>query len=191
MPEYYDEEGQELFTSMEGAPLREPEIIAKQLILQLDNFPIYLLAAANTMVGEIVSNAFDVIAPPARVSVFWIHELQRIEAVLQNMLSNNQSAISHNLVVAMKSPIKNFDDFATFRQTISIAYSLWERANGMQYAQQTADWTSKMVESHLVQPSLSLSPQPRHFSTQPPLTCLIRPADAWLGIVPSQSSAAG
>ena len=79
MPEYYDEQGQELFISMEGAPLREPEIIAKQIILQLNNFPIYLLAASNTMIGKIVSNAFDVIAPPARVSVFWanfwLHEL--------------------------------------------------------------------------------------------------------------------
>ena len=98
------------------------------------------------MVGQIVSNAFDVIAPPARVAVYYVHELQRTEAVLQNMLSNNQSAIGHNLVVAMKSPIKNFDDFATFRQKISIAYSIWERANGMQYDQQTADWTSKLVE---------------------------------------------
>ena len=45
---------------MEGAPLQEPEIIAKQIILQLNNFPIYLLAASNKMIGKIVSNAFDV-----------------------------------------------------------------------------------------------------------------------------------
>ena len=49
----------------------------------------------------------------------------------------------------MKSPINNFDDFATFRQKISIAYSMWERANGMKYDQQTADWTSKLVEYQL------------------------------------------
>ena len=73
MPAHYDEQGQELFISMEGAPLREPEIIAKQIILHLNNFPIYLLAASNTMIGKIVSNAFDVIAPPARVLVFWLH----------------------------------------------------------------------------------------------------------------------
>ena len=35
MPEDYDEQGQGLFISMEGAPLREPEITAKQRILQL------------------------------------------------------------------------------------------------------------------------------------------------------------
>ena len=35
MPEHYDEQGQKLFISMEGAPLREPEIIAKQIILQV------------------------------------------------------------------------------------------------------------------------------------------------------------
>ena len=60
MPEYYDEQGQELFISLVGAPLREQEIIAKQIILQLNNFPIYLLpvAARNTKIGKIVSNAF-------------------------------------------------------------------------------------------------------------------------------------
>ena len=96
MPEYYEEQGQELFISMEGAPIREPEIIAKQIILQLNNFPIYLLAASNTMIGKIVSNAFDVIAQPARASVFWIHELQQTEAVFQNLLSNNQQSVRQN-----------------------------------------------------------------------------------------------
>ena len=146
MPEYYDEQGQELFISMEGAPIREPAIIAKQLTLQLNNFPIYLLAAANTMIGNIVTDAFDIIAPPARVSVFFLHELQRTEAVLQNMLCNNRSAVEHNLLVAMNSPITTFDDFVTFRHKTSIAYSIWERAFGMQYDQQTADWTAKLVE---------------------------------------------
>ena len=135
----YDDEGQELFISMEGVPLREPEITAKQIITQLKNFSIYLLGASNTMIGKIVSNAFDVIAPPARVSVFWIHELQRTEAVFQNMLSTNRHAVGHNLVSAMKRQLTNFDDFATFRQSTSIAYSLWELANGMQYDQQTGD----------------------------------------------------
>ena len=94
---------------MEGALLREPEIIAKQIILQLNNFPMYLLAASNTMIGKIVSNAFDVIAPPARVSVFWLHELQRTELVLQNMLSTNRHVVGHNLVLAMKRQLTNFD----------------------------------------------------------------------------------
>ena len=37
MPEHYDEQEQELFISMEGAPLREPEIVAKQIILGLSS----------------------------------------------------------------------------------------------------------------------------------------------------------
>ena len=49
----------------------------------------------------------------------------------------------------MKRPIKNFDDFATFWQTTSIAYSIWGRAYGMQYGQQTAVWTSQLVEYQL------------------------------------------
>ena len=145
MPEHYDEQGQERFISMEGAPLREPEIIAKQIILQLNNFPIYLLAS-NTMIGKRVSNAFDVIAPLARVSVFWIRELQRTEAVFQNMLSTNRHAVGHNLVLAMKRQLTNFVYSATFRQSTLIAYSLWERADGMQYDQQTAEWASQLVE---------------------------------------------
>ena len=50
VPEYYAEQGQKLFVRMEGAPLREPEIIAKQIILQLNNFPIYFLGASSTTV---------------------------------------------------------------------------------------------------------------------------------------------
>ena len=146
MPEYYDEQGQELYISMEGAPLREPENIAKQLILQLNNFPIYLLAAANAMIGKIVTNAFEIIAPPARVSVFFLHELQRTEAVFQNMLCNNRSAVKHNLLVAMNSKIMSYDDYATFRQNTSIAYSLLERANGMRFDQQAFEWTASLVE---------------------------------------------
>ena len=83
MPEYYDEEGQELFISMEGIPLRDPEIIAKQIITQLKNFPFYLLDPSNTMIGKIVSNAFEGMAPPRRATLSWVHWLQRNEAVLQ------------------------------------------------------------------------------------------------------------
>ena len=134
---------------MEGVPLREPEITAKQIIIQLNHFPIYLLGASNMMIKKIVSNAFDVIAPLARVSVFWLHELQRTEAVFQNMLFTNLHAVGHNLVLAMKRQPTNFDYFVTFRQSTSIAYSLWERFNGMQYDQQTAELTSELVEYQL------------------------------------------
>ena len=108
IPEHRDNEGQELYISMEGVPLREPEITVKQIILQLHKFPIYSLGASNTMIGKTVSNAFDVIAPPARVSVFWLHELQRTEAVFQNMLSTNRHAVGHILVLALKRQLTNF-----------------------------------------------------------------------------------
>ena len=65
------------------------------------------------------------------------------------MLSTSRHAVRHNLVLAMKHHITNFDDFATFLQTTSIAYSLWEWAYGMQYDQQTAEWTSQLVEYQL------------------------------------------
>ena len=141
--------GRNYLSALEGVPLREPEIIAKQIITQLNNFPFYLLGASNTMIGKIVSNAFDVIDPPARVSVFWIHELQRTQAVFQDMLSTNRHAVGHNLVLAMKRRLTKFDDFASFRQSTSIAYSLFERAFEMQYDQQTAEWTTKLIEYQL------------------------------------------
>ena len=71
---------------------------------------------------------------------------ERTEAVFQNILSTNRHAGGHNLVLAMKRQLTNFDDFATFWQTTSKTYSLWERAYGMQYDQQTAEWTSQLVE---------------------------------------------
>ena len=65
------------------------------------------------------------------------------------MLSTNRHAVRHNLVLAMKRQLTNFDEFATFWQTTSIAYSLWERAYGMQYDQQTAEWTTQLVEHQM------------------------------------------
>ena len=44
---------------MEGVPLREPEVIAKKIMLHLKKFPFYLLDPSNTMIGKIVSNAFE------------------------------------------------------------------------------------------------------------------------------------
>ena len=77
MTDLHDSEGKELYISMEGIPLREPEVTAKQIIRQLKNSPIYLLGASNTMIGNIVSNEFEVIVPPGQVTLFWVHELQR------------------------------------------------------------------------------------------------------------------
>ena len=91
------------------------------------------------MIGKIVSNAFEVIAPPGSITLFWVHELQRSEAVLQNMLVTNRGAVAYNLAAAMKHPLTDFDIFATFQQSTSNAYSLWERAFGMQHDQQTAE----------------------------------------------------
>ena len=73
-----------------------------------ENYLIYLLGDSNTMIGKIVSNAFEVIAPPGRVTLFWVHELQRSEAVLQNMLVTNRGAVASNLMTAMKHKLIDF-----------------------------------------------------------------------------------
>ena len=65
------------------------------------------------------------------------------------MLVTNRGAVAYNLVAAMKHPLTDFDNFAIFQQSTAIAYSLWERAFGMQHAQQTAEWTTQLIEYQL------------------------------------------
>ena len=50
---------------------------------------------------------------------------------------------------AMKRPLKDFDNFATFRQSTAIAYSLWERAFEALFDQQTAEWVTQLIEYQL------------------------------------------
>ena len=108
MQDYRDNEGQELYISMEGVSLREPVVIGKKMMLHLKNFPFYLLEPSNTMIGKIVSNAFEVMAPPGRVTLSWVYELQHTESVLQNTLSINRRTVARCLVKAMKRQLKDF-----------------------------------------------------------------------------------
>ena len=85
----HDEEGQELYISMEGVSYREPDVTAKQMLYHVRKFPIYLLAPSNMIIEKIVSNAFEGIAPPSRATLSWVHELQRTDVALQNALSVN------------------------------------------------------------------------------------------------------
>ena len=89
-----DDEGQELFISMEGVSYREPEVTAKQILTHVRKFPIYLLAPSNMIIGKIVSYAFEGIAPPSRATLSWVHELQRTEVALQNALSVNRLTVA-------------------------------------------------------------------------------------------------
>ena len=65
----HDEEGQELFISMEGVSYLEPDVTAKQLLCHVRKFLIYLLAPSNVIIGKIVSSAFEVMAPPSRATL--------------------------------------------------------------------------------------------------------------------------
>ena len=86
---------------------------------------------------------------PSRATLSWVHELQRAEVALQNALSINRLTVARSLVKAMKCQLKDFDKFATFRQSTAIAYSLWERAFEAQYDQQTSEWVSQLIEYQL------------------------------------------
>ena len=100
------------------------------------------------MIGTIICNAFEAIAPPNRTTLFWVYELQRAEVALQNEFSVSRLEVAQRrrLVKAMKCPLNDFDTFATFRKSTAIAYSLWERAYEAQYDQQTSEWVTQLVE---------------------------------------------
>ena len=119
-----DNEGQELFISMEGVALREPSVISKKIM----HYVSVLSAGPQQYDWKIVSNAFEGMAPPTRATLSWVQELQRTEVVLQNSLTTNRRNVARSLVEAMQRPLKDFDSFATFRQSTAIAYSLWVRA---------------------------------------------------------------
>ena len=52
------------------------------------------------MIGTIIANAFETIAPPSRATLFWVHELQRAEVALQNALSVSRLEVAQRLVKA-------------------------------------------------------------------------------------------
>ena len=85
-------------------------------MIHVRNFPFYLLAPSNMIIGKIVSNASKGIAPPSRATLSWVHELKRTEVALQNALSVNRLTVARSLVKAMKRLQKEFDNFATFCQ---------------------------------------------------------------------------
>ena len=144
-----DSEGKLLYITMEGVAYRDPETAANQLLHSLHHlkkFPVYLLGPANDMIGTIIMNAFETVAPPNRAPLSWIHDLQRTEVVLQNELSVNRLDVAQRPVKLMKCPLTDFDTFAAFRKSTAIAYSLWERAYEAQYDQQTSEWVTQLVE---------------------------------------------
>ena len=118
-----DSEGRLLYITMEGVAYRDPETAANQLLHHLKKFPVYLLGPANDMIGTIIMNAFEAIAPSNRATLFWVQELQRAEVALQNELSVSQLDVTR-LVKLMKCPLKDFDTFAAFRKSTAIAHSL-------------------------------------------------------------------
>ena len=116
-----DSEGRLLYLTMEGVAYRDPETAANQLLHHLKKFPVYLLGPANDMIGAIIMNAFETVAPPNRAPLSWIHDLQRTEVILQNELSVNRFDVAQRLVKLMKCPLTDFEMFAVFRKSTAIA----------------------------------------------------------------------
>ncbi len=71
------------------------------LIRQVQWFPTYLLDVSNAIIGRIMERAFEPVLPRAWETLFWVHELQRIEVSPQNMLTQGQGTVLSCLIEAM------------------------------------------------------------------------------------------
>ncbi len=121
------------------------------VIRQLQNFPIYLLGASNTMIGKIMASAFKSTSMPAWIKLFWVHELQRseLEVVLQNMLAQEPGAMTSGLIETMQHKLVDYNKIVMFLNSTAIALSLWERAFQRQYHQMTDKWTTQLIDYEL------------------------------------------
>ena len=87
MADHFDGEGHEMCISIEGVPIQTPTIKAVTIFRQAQSFPTYLLDVSNNMIGRIMERAFKPVAPRVSVTLFWVHEIQRIEIAFQNKLA--------------------------------------------------------------------------------------------------------
>ena len=63
-----DQEGQALYITMKGVTYREPEVTANKIMHHVRKFPTDLLGPSNKMIGTIIANAFETIAPPSHAT---------------------------------------------------------------------------------------------------------------------------
>ncbi len=73
--------GDEKIITIEGIHLRDPVHKAGNVIWKVQKFPAYLLEPSITMIRTIMERTFEPVALPARVTLFWVRDLQRTSTV--------------------------------------------------------------------------------------------------------------
>ncbi len=62
-----------------------------------------------------MANAFEPVSPPAWITLFWVHELQRLEVATQNMLAKEQCAVTSGLIEAMQIKLVDYNNFVILK----------------------------------------------------------------------------
>ena len=63
------------------------------------------------MIGRIIERAFEPVVPRAWVTLFWVHEIQRIEVAFQNKLAQEQGTVVSGLIKAMQTKRVDYHHF--------------------------------------------------------------------------------
>ena len=82
MADQRDLDGHEVFINIQGVAIHTPVTNAELIIRKVRQFPPYLPGYSNNMTGRIMERIFEPIAPSASTTLFWVHDLQRIEVAL-------------------------------------------------------------------------------------------------------------
>ena len=93
---------------------------------------------------------FEPVAPRAYFTLSWVHEIQRIEIVLQNQLAQDPGAVLSGLVETMQTKLVDYNDFVCFKKSTSILLCLWERANQRLFDQVYPEFTTQLIENQLL-----------------------------------------
>ena len=93
--------------------------------------------------------AFELVAPRAWVTLFWVHEIQRIEIAFQNKLAQEAGAVLSGLIETMQTKLADYNNFLSFKKSISILICLWERANQRLFDQVSMEFTTQLIENLL------------------------------------------
>ena len=101
------------------------------------------------MIGGIMERVFAPVAPRAWVSLFWVHEIQRIEIAFQNKLAQEPGAVLSGLIETMHTKLVDYNNFVSLKKSTSILICLWERANQRLFDQVSMEFTTQLIENQL------------------------------------------
>jgi hypothetical protein len=87
--------------------------------------------------------------PLARVTLFGVRELQRIEVALQNKLNQDPDAVHEGLLEAMQTKLIDYIHFVKARRSFSFFTILWEKTFCRWYLQFLDECTNQLLHCQL------------------------------------------